>query len=67
MGHIALAAAQGLQKLSIYQPLRIGVLSTGDELVSEDRPLKGAEIYASNTQTLLALIAETQHIGIILG
>ena len=67
VGHIALAAAQGLQKLSIYQPLRIGVLSTGDELVSEDRPLKGAEIYASNTQTLLALIAETQHIGIHLG
>ena len=67
VGHVALAAAQGIQKLSVYQPLRIGVLSTGDELVYGDQPLKGAEIYASNTQTLLALIAETQHIGIHLG
>ena len=41
--------------------------SAGDELVNESRPLKDAEIYASNTQTLLALIAETQHIGIHLG
>ena len=67
VGHVALAVAQGIQKFSVYQPLRIGVLSTGDELVNEDRPLKDAEIYASNSHTLLALIAETQHVGIHLG
>jgi molybdopterin molybdotransferase len=67
VGHIALAAAQGIRILSTYKPLRIGVLSTGDELIDEERPLQGAEIYASNTNTLLALIAESNHDGIHLG
>ena len=67
IGHIAIASSQGYQDLSIYEPLHIGVLSTGDELVSENRPLQGAEIYASNTNILLSLIKETGHIGIDLG
>ena len=67
VGHIAIASSQGYQKLSVYDPLRIGILATGDELVSENRSLQGAEIYASNTNILMSLIQDCGHIPVNLG
>jgi molybdenum cofactor synthesis domain-containing protein len=38
---------------------RVGVVSTGDELVPDDRPLRPGQIRESNTTMLLALLART--------
>jgi molybdopterin molybdotransferase len=54
---IGLAAALGLPSLSCTRRLRVGVFSTGDELVSPGLPLAAAQTYDSNRFTLLALLA----------
>ncbi|MGY4803210.1 molybdopterin molybdotransferase MoeA, partial [Teichococcus aerofrigidensis] len=54
---IALAAALGLPELPVRPRPRIGVFSTGDELVPPGAPLGPAQTYDSNRFALLALLA----------
>ncbi|KAI5846051.1 hypothetical protein BZA05DRAFT_406822 [Tricharina praecox] len=57
-GEIGLLASVGVAKVSVYQKLTVGVLSTGDEVVSHLRPgeLKIGEIRDSNRPALLSAI-----------
>ncbi len=54
---IGLLASLGVTKVKVFTPIRVAVLSTGDELKSGGEPLKAGELYDSNRQTLLALLS----------
>jgi len=53
---IALAAALGLADVTVRHRLRVGVFSTGDEVVEPGRPLGPAKLYDANRFMLLALL-----------
>lgn len=57
-GHLGVLASLGRQSITVYRRPRVGVMSTGDELVEGDRPLKPGQIRDSNRVMLLALVAE---------
>lgn len=54
-GEIALLASQGYAEISVYARLKIGVLTTGDELLNPGQPRGDAQIYNSNGPMLTAL------------
>jgi molybdopterin molybdotransferase len=66
---IALAAATGHRRLPVRRPLRVGVFSTGNELVKPGVRLKPGTIYDSNRAMLLALLdrfgAKVRDMGIL--
>jgi len=53
---LALVAAQGMTDIPVWPRLRIGVLTTGDEIVSPGQPIQPQQIYNSNGPMLAALI-----------
>ncbi len=55
---VGVLAACGFDAVAVVPRARIGVVSTGDELVRPPRPLDEGQIYDSNTFTLLAAIGE---------
>ena len=56
---ISLLANLGVDKVNVYQPLIVGVLATGDELVAIGNELESlAQIYNSNTPTLKSLLSD---------
>ena len=55
---LALAASTGCDQLPVYRRLRVGVLSTGDELVDPPEPLAPGQIYNSNHFGLLAMLEQ---------
>jgi molybdopterin molybdotransferase len=55
-GHLGVLASIGCERLDVHRRPRVGVLSTGDELV-ETGPLRPGQIRDSNRRTLLALLA----------
>ena len=61
--HIGQATAAGLTDISVTKPLRIGVISTGDELVDKQQsPQKlTGQIYDSNRPMILALCIAEGH------
>ena len=58
---IALCAAAGVAKISVFKKLRIAVISTGDELKSLDQNLEYGQIYESNSYGLAALVSIYGH------
>jgi len=54
--HIALLATQGLAEASVFPQLRVGILTTGDELVAPGTPRSEHQIYNSNAAMLTALV-----------
>jgi len=57
-GHLGVLASIGVRKVPVFPRARVGVLSTGDELVDGGEPLHPGQIRDSNRRTLLALLAE---------
>ena len=55
---LGLLAMLGVAEASVYCKPRVALLSSGDELISVEEPLKPGKIRDSNTYTLAALIAE---------
>ena len=54
---ISLLASLGFDNVSVYQPLVVGIIATGDELTNLGEPLTSlASIYNSNTPTLKSLL-----------
>ena len=54
--HLGVCASIGVYDVPVYERPRIGVISTGDELVDGPFPLGVGQIHDSNRHTLLALI-----------
>jgi len=55
---LGLLAMLGVADVPVYGRPRVALLSSGDELIPVDEPLKPGKIRDSNTYTLAALIAE---------
>ena len=54
--HIGQAAAAGKSSLLVYQPIKVGVFSTGDELRAPTQPLAAGQIYDSNRPLIISLL-----------
>lgn len=58
---IGLLASLGVPTVTVYKPLTVAVMSTGDELTTPGNPLAPGHIYESNRFTL---IAHLQQLGV---
>ena len=55
---IGMLAACGHDRVAVFRQPRVGVISTGDELVVQGRPLRAAAVYDSNGPIICAAVAE---------
>ncbi len=66
---IGLAASIGLTELAVYRPLRVAIMSTGDEVFEPGADLPTGGIYDANRYSLLALLdrlgCEVTDLGIL--
>ena len=53
---IGLAASIGLTSLTVYRPLRVAIMSTGDEVSEPGSDLPNGNIYDANRYSLFALL-----------
>ncbi len=65
--HVGLLATVGRATVRVVRRPRVGVLSTGDELVDGDAPLARGQIRDSNRPTLLALVRQAGFDAVDLG
>ncbi len=66
-GDLALAASVGHGRVPVQVPLRVGVLSTGDEVVAPGSAAGPAEIFDANRPMLLTMAARFGHVPVDLG
>jgi molybdenum cofactor synthesis domain-containing protein len=66
-GHLGVLASVGAETVEVVPPARVGVLSTGDELVPGSAPLRPGQIRDSNRPMLLALVAQAGWVPVDLG
>ena len=64
---LALLAATGVSEIPTCAPLRVGVLSTGDELVEVGSPAQSGQIFDANRPMLLGLVQQFGHVPVDLG
>ncbi len=66
-GHLGVLCSLGMTEVEVFPRLRVGVLSTGDELVDDGSPLRPGQIRDSNRRTLLALAHRADVVPVDLG
>lgn len=66
-GHLGILAGLGRLEVLVHPRLRVGVISTGDELVADGRPLSPGQIRESNGELLCAMLAEANCEAVDLG
>lgn len=64
---LATLAACGTATVTVHKPLRVGVLSTGDELRAPGQPATDGQIFDANRAMLLSDIAHWGHTPVDLG
>jgi len=64
---IALLASLGMAEVPTARPPRVGILTTGSELVDPGTPLAPGQIYNSNSYSLAAQLQETGAQAVLLG
>ena len=66
---MASAAACGLEKLRCYAPLRVAILSTGDEILRPGEPFGPGKVYDANAPMLDGLVksvgAQPETLGVL--
>lgn len=65
--HIGVLASVGIDRVKVYSQPRVGVMSTGDELIALPNPLRPGGIRDSNRHLLLALVRKAGFEAIDLG
>lgn len=65
--HISVLASVGVASVDLYQPLRVGVLSTGDEVNPVGSTLSDWQIYDANRPMLMALVKQLGYEVVDLG
>lgn len=66
-GRLGLAAAMGYPDLPVFCPPRVGVLTTGDEVVEPGQPLPFGGVYNANSYTVAALLRQAGAEPVMLG
>ncbi|AEV16837.1 Molybdopterin biosynthesis moeA protein [Thermus sp. CCB_US3_UF1] len=66
-GRLGLAAAMGHPRVRVFRRPRVGILSTGDEVVEPGEPLPFGGVYNSNAYSLLGLVLEAGGEPVLLG
>jgi molybdopterin molybdotransferase len=56
---IGILASMGLARLAVYKKPRVGIMTTGSELVKPGHPIKEGQIYDSNSYSLAAQVTQT--------
>jgi putative molybdopterin biosynthesis protein len=64
---IGVLAALGFREVTVYRKPRVGILSTGNELVAGGEPLAPGQIYDSNGPMLAAAVRELGGEPVVLG
>jgi molybdopterin molybdotransferase len=65
--HVGVLASLGFVDVPVYRRLRVGVISTGDELIEGPGQLAPGQIRDSNRPMILGLVAEAGAVAIDLG
>lgn len=60
---IAVAAGNGCDMLKIYRPVKVAVISTGDEVIQPGNPLAPGKIYDSNLAYVTGRLFELKNIN----
>lgn len=64
---VAMAASAGHATVEVYRRLRVGIFSTGDEVIEPGQPLGPGQIYGSNRHGQIACVAAWGHEAVDLG